>query len=143
MRGLLADVHLQGHLPYLRSLIDELDLGSVLAELELELATFPDIPLDPSLDDRSLWNHCQREGWVLFTENRRADDPNSLQATLADSWKPGCLPVLTLANKTRFEHSPAYAKLVATHVAEVLFDIQVGLGYISNDQPRIYVPRKA
>src|SRR5207244_4496185 len=84
----------------------------------------------------------RRDGYcsLLFTENRRADDPNSLEATLADSWKPGCLPVLTLANKGKFEHSAAYATRVAKHVAELLFDIAMGLNY-STDRPRIYVPR--
>ena len=67
MRGLLADVHLEGHLPYLRRLIDELDVGPIVAELKLDFKTFPEIPLDKDLDDRSLWNSCQQEGWVLFT----------------------------------------------------------------------------
>jgi hypothetical protein len=47
-------------------------------------------------------------------------------------------PVLTLANKGRFEHSPDYAKRVATDVAELLFGIAQGE---YRDQPRIYVPR--
>jgi hypothetical protein len=38
MPGLLADVNLQGHLPYLGRLIDGLGLLDVLAELGLTLA---------------------------------------------------------------------------------------------------------
>ena len=140
MHGLLADVNVQGHLPYLCRLLEQLDEWPVIAALKLQFATFPDLALDRQLDDRSLWHYCQREGWVLFTENRRADDPNSLEATLADSWQPGALPVLTLANKGRFEHSAAYARRVATDVAELVFDIAMG---VTCTQARIYVPRQA
>jgi len=138
MRGLLADVNVQGHLPYLCRLMAQLDEWPVVAALELEFATFANLSLDSRLNDRSLWSYCQHEGWVLFTENRRADEPDSLETTLADSWKPGCLPVLTLANKGKFEHSAAYAKRVATDIAELMFDITVG---DRCDQARIYVPR--
>jgi hypothetical protein len=62
MRGLLADVNVQGHLRYLRQLLETLDLWIVLAELKLDLVTFPDLNLPRGLDDRSLWNHCQQQG---------------------------------------------------------------------------------
>jgi hypothetical protein len=140
MRGLLADVNVQGHLPYLRRLLEILDLWSILAEVHLEFATFTDLGLPRDLDDRFLWNRCQADGWVLFTENRNDDDENSLHATLADSWRMGHLPVLTLANKGRFDHSPWYAKRVATDVAELLFGIAQAE---YRDQPRIFVPRSA
>jgi hypothetical protein len=140
MRGLLADVNVQGHLPYLRQLMVNLDLWPVLAELKLELVTFPDLELSRHLDDRSLWKHCQEQGWALFTENRNHDGPDSLQATLMDCWRIGHLPVLTLANKSKFDHSTAYAERVATDVAELLFGIEHGE---YRDQPRIFVPRLA
>jgi hypothetical protein len=137
VRGLLADENVQGHLPYLRQLLETLGLWPVLAELKLELVTFPDLALARGLDDRSLWNRCQQDGWVLFTENRNHDGPDSLHATLTDSWRVGHLPVLTLANKAAFEHSRGYAERVATGVAETLFGIAHGE---YRDQPRIYVP---
>jgi hypothetical protein len=137
MRGLLADVNVQGHSLYLRRLLETLDLWSVLVELHLDFATFRDLQLPRNLDDRSLWNRCQQDGWVLFTENRNDEDESSLQATLADSWQMGCLPVLTLANKEGFEHSASYAKRVAEDIAELLF----GIAHEEyRDQPRIYVP---
>jgi len=138
VRGLLADVNVQGHARYLRQLLEILDFWSVLAALNLEISVFPELHLPPDLDDRSLWNHCQAAGWVLFTENRNHEDENSLGATLDDSWRQGCLPVLTLANKGRFENSAAYASQVATDVAELLFGIAHG-DYL--DQPRVYLPR--
>src|ERR1700676_4101607 len=118
MRGRVAEVNVQGHLPYLRLLLDTLGLWTVLAELKLDLVTFPDLNLPRGLDDRALWNRCQLDGWVLFTENRNHDGPD-----------------LTLANKGRFEHSRAYAERVATDVAELLFGIVHGE---YRDQDRIY-----
>jgi hypothetical protein len=136
MRGLLADVNVQGHLLYLRHLLEALDLWIVLGELEF--VTFPDLALSRDLDDRSLWIRCQQDGWVLFTENRNDDGPDSLQATLMDSWQPGRLPVLTLSNKGRFEHNRGYAEQVAADIAEILFGVEQGQ---YRDQARIYVPR--
>jgi len=139
MQGLLADVNVQGYLPYLRALLEALNLWTVLAELKLRLVTFPELELPRNLDDRLLWNRCQQDDWLLFTENRNHDGPDSLHATLADSWKMGHLPVVTLANKARFEHDRGYAERVATDVAEILFGIAQEQEYL--DQPRIWVPR--
>jgi hypothetical protein len=138
MRGLLADVNVQGHLPYLRRLLESLDLWPVLAAIPVELATFPDLQIPRDVDDRSLWTRCQELGWVLFTENRNRDGTDSLDATLTDSWREGHLPVLTLANKAKFEHRRRYAERVATDIAELLFGLAQG-DY--RDQSRIYVPR--
>jgi len=87
MRGLLADVNVEGHSGHLRQLLEKLDLWTILMELRLEFATFSDLRIPSALNDRSLWNHCQQDGWVLFTENRNDEDENSLEATLADSWR--------------------------------------------------------
>ena len=139
MQGLLADVNVQGHLPYLRARLEALNLWTVLAELKVRLVTFPELKLPRDLDDRPLWNQCQQDGWLLFTENRNHDGPDSLHATLADSWRMGHLPIVTLANKGRFEHDRGYADRVATDVAEILFGIVQEQKYL--DQPRIWVPR--
>jgi len=138
MHGLLADVNVQGHLPYLRHLLEALDLWPIIEALSLRLVTFRDLQLARNYDDRSLWGRCQHDGWVLFTENRNHDGPDSLQATLTDSWQVGCLPVLTLSDEGRFEHDRPYADRVATDVADLLFGIAQEQQY--RDQPRIWVP---
>jgi hypothetical protein len=138
MPGLLADVNLQGHLPYLARVLAGLGLLDMLQEFGLALATFPDLGLDRGLDDRTLWNYCQANHWVLFTDNRNRDGENSLQATIEDSWREGHLPILTLANKGKFENSAAYAAKVAEDVADLL----VGIFHDGiRDQSRIFVPR--
>ncbi len=138
MPGLLADINVQGHLPYLERLLDGLGLLVLLTELGLTLETFPGLGLDRHTDDRTLWGYCQANAWVLFTDNRNHEDENSLQATIDDSWQVGHLPIITLANKGRFENSEAYAIRVAEGVADVLISVfhdQV------RDQPRIFLPR--
>lgn len=137
MRGLLADVNLQGHLPYLRRLMEGQGLLEILTQLEISLAIFPDLGLDRGIDDRTLWQFCQENGWVLFTDNRNHEDENSLGAVIQDAWREGHLPVLTLANKDRFENNAAYAMRVAQDVAELL--TMAFVDEIRN-QPRIFVP---
>ena len=139
MRGLVADVNVQGHLPYLRRLIETRGLWNILVELKLRFVTFSEVQFERDIDDRVLWNRCQRDGWVLLTENRNHDGPDSLEATLADSWESGHLPILTLANKGRFEHDRNYAEQIADEIAELLFGIANG-EYC--DRARIYVPRR-
>jgi hypothetical protein len=63
---------------------------------------------------------------------------DSLQQTVLDSWQPGHLPVVTLANKIEFERSADYRQRVAIDVAELLFGLANG-DYL--DERRIYVPR--
>jgi hypothetical protein len=137
MPGLLADVNLQGHLPYLRRLMEQLDLLEILTDMGITLVTFPELGLDRHIEDRPLWNYCQANDRVLFTDNRNHEDENSLNATIQDSWREGHLPVLTLANRGRFANSPSYARKVAEDVAEQLV---LALYDGIRDQPRIFVP---
>jgi hypothetical protein len=139
MQGLLADVNVQGHATFLRQVLGrpDINLWEVLRQAGLRFATLRSVRLSNDIDDRSLWNFCQDERWVLFTENRNLRGPDSLGATLEDSWRDGHLPVLTLSNKSRFEENPEYIDRVARDIAELLFGIQQG-EYC--DQPRIYVP---
>jgi hypothetical protein len=137
MPGLLADVNVQGHLPYLRRLMEGQGLLEILTEMGISLVTFPDLGLARATDDRTLWRFCQENHWVLFTDNRNQEDENSLNATIEDSWCDGHLPVLTLANKGKFENSESYAAIVARDVAELLV---VAFVDETRDQPRIFVP---
>jgi hypothetical protein len=101
--------------------------------------TFPELGLDPRMDDRQLWNFCQANRFVLFTENRNHEDEDSLSATISDSWNEGHLPVLTLANKGKFENSASYAITVADNVTDLLY----GIFYEKlQTPPRIFLPLK-
>ena len=54
MPGLLADVNVQGHLPYLRRLMEGLGLLEIRTGMGLSLVTFPDLCLDRGIDDRTV-----------------------------------------------------------------------------------------
>jgi hypothetical protein len=138
LRGLLADENIEGDLPHLRRSLDRLDLWNVLVAVEIDFATFPQLGLLPGMPDRALWEFCQREGWVLLTDNRNKDGPDSLEATLSDSWRVGNLPVLTIADKAKFERNRTYAERVASEIDELLFGIREGE---FRDLQRIFVPR--
>ena len=137
MPGLLADVNVQGHLPYLVRLIKEIGILDLLTDVDITFETFPDRGLDPHMKDRALWHYCQANELVLFTDNRNHEDEDSLNATIQDSWQEGHLPVLTLANKGKFEHRESYATKVANDVANLLF---IALHEKVRNQPRIFVP---
>jgi hypothetical protein len=136
-QGMLADVNVQGHLQFIRGRLAKLGLLPVLVESGIQLKTFPELHINPDIDDRSLWNLCQREGWVLFTEDRNDEGRDSLQSTLADSHQMASLPVLTISSKQMFEHHAGYRDRVAKSIAEVLFGLQQG-EYLGSS--RIYVP---
>ena len=137
MRGLLADVNVQGHLPWLIALLKSIDLWAILIEEGIRFETFADHGLPPRLDDRTLWQFCQSNGWLLFTNDKNNDDPDSLQATMTDTWRVGHLPVLTLSNQGKFVRDREYANRVAGQIAEILIDLRLGG---PRDQPRIFVP---
>ncbi|MHC5540519.1 hypothetical protein ACYOEI_20050 [Singulisphaera rosea] len=134
MQGLLADVNVQGHLTYLKRLVEKQGLLEFLTELGISLANFPDLGLDAGMDDRTLWHYCQRHGWVLFTDNRNHENENPLDATILDSWHERPLPVLSLADKSKFENSANYATRVARDVAEPFVETFV---HEVRNQPRI------
>lgn len=138
MRGLLADANAHGELQFLRRLLQQLELMEVLEAIGIELANFNDLGLPLDLDDRSLWEFCQRHEWVLFTDNRNHDGPYSLEATMRELWLKGCLPVITLGNKSSFQTNRDYASRVASDVADVLFGISQQQQF--RDCPRIFVP---
>ena len=126
VRGLLADENAGGMLVRLRERLIDLKLWPLLVGEGLAFVTFEDLELPPAFPDRALWRTCQAEGWALLTDNRNADGPDSLQATIADSWTAGDLPVVTVGDKRRFERDRDYAETVAADVADILYGLTVG-----------------
>ena len=133
-RGLLIDTNIDGFREYLQALLVKIGLWSTLIEADIEIAMFAEVGIEADLPDRPLWNYCQRDGWVLFTDNRNREGDDSLQATLDELWAVGDLPVLTVANKERFRRDSYYATQVASEIAEILFGVKYGE---FRDQPRI------
>ncbi len=139
MRGLLLDANIQNQREHLRRLLAEAGLVTIFAELQIEITTFAAVGLPLDIDDRTLWSRCQEEQFVLFTENRNHEGPDSLQAAIESAWTQGRLPVLTLGSKRRFERERDYALAVAEDIADVLFGIVQAGEFL--DESRIWVPR--
>lgn len=138
MRGLLADANVEGHADRLYGVLEQMGLWYMLSPFKVQFAKLADLGLPPDIDDATLWSRCQENGWVLFTDNRNEDEETSLQSTLLRLWQPGDLPVVTLADKKKFELIAEYRERVAADIADVLFGILDG-EYC--DRARIYVPR--
>ena len=137
VRGLLADENAGGALDRLYDRLKKLKLLPMLDGEGISYAKFHDLGLPAGFPDRDLWRTCQADGWALLTDNRNADGPDSLQATFADSWAFGALPVLTVSDKRRFSRDDDYADAVAADVADILYGLPDGEYRYA---PRIFVP---
>ncbi len=71
MRGLLADVNIQGHLAKIRYALEAIDLWDFLVAEQIRFETFVDHKLSPHLDDRRLWGFCQSNQLVLITNDKQ------------------------------------------------------------------------
>jgi len=137
MNGLLADENFQGHMPRLQQALRSFDLWDLLAEEGIRFGTFRDHGLKAGLDDRSLWNHCQDEGFILLTYDKNHDGPNSLQATMEDTWNVGRLSMITVSDQDKFSRDGVYAIRVASSIADILVEVREG---DTLDRPRIFAP---
>jgi len=126
VQGLVFDINVQGHYAHFLHLLGALDLADIWLGYGFRVHTVPGLGYPTNVRDRVIWNRSQADELVLVTENRTADDADSLQATIADSLTPDSLPVLTIANKPRFENDRRYALIVAQRFADLTVDISLG-----------------
>ena len=137
MNGLLFDINIQGHFQHLLHLLTALDLLGMWEAEDLDVFTVPQLGYPRDVRDRVIWNRCQADGLVLVTENRNDDGPDSLERTMAESLTPESLPVLTLANKLRFERDRRYALIVADAFLNAVSDTAAGK---NRGVGRLYIP---
>jgi len=138
VRGLLADINVQGQLRVIRTILAEQQLDSILVSLGIHSFTFPEVGLSRGLDDRSIWSFCQEHRFALLTENRNHDGPDSLHAASTEMLLPTTVPVATIAKKSTFDASAVYARRVAFDLAELLFSLRFEQRYWGI--PRVYLP---
>ena len=140
VRGVLFDVNIEGHQAYLMNLLAALDMSDIWQKYNFRTFTVSEFGYPKAVRDRVIWNRCQVERLILFTENRNDDGGDSLERTMADSLGPDSLPVITLSNKGRFEHDRRYALIVAGQFLEKLVDTAEGM---HRGVGRIYLPSRA
>jgi hypothetical protein len=132
---LMADNDAGGHVAILVRIISGGDWNTFWNDLELVTVTFEDLGIDRDVSDAVLWRACQREQVVLITNNRNADDPDSLESTISAENRPDSLPVFTLARAARIATDRAYAERTAIS----LLDYLTGLDDVRGTG-RIFIP---
>lgn len=135
MKGILADVNIEGQVDYLIAIARSGTWAELWRELALDYATFDEVGLDRGAADAEIWQRCQDEGYILITDNRNLDSPDSLEATIRARNSARSLPVLTIGNTERLRHSRDYAEEVVVSLFNTLIDIDTARG-----AGRLYLP---
>jgi hypothetical protein len=131
----MADNDAGGHVAILVRIISSGDWSAFWSGLELVTVTFEDLGLDRGVSDAELWRTCQREHVVLITNNRNANDPDSLESTILAENGSDSLPVFTLARAGRIATDCAYAERTAISLLDYLMRLDDVRG-----TGRIFVP---
>jgi len=135
VKGILADVNIQGHVERLTSLMESEPWREFWEDLHLDYASFDDVGLPHDAPDADVWHLCQELGYVLITRNRNQDGPDSLEATIRAQNTAESLPVLTIADSERLLHGREYADRVVESLLEILMQIDALRG-----TGRLYLP---
>lgn len=134
MKGILADVNIEGHVDLLVALKVE-PWKLFWDDLKLRYFHFVDAGLAPDAPDSLVWETCQKLGLVLVTDNRNRKGADSLEATIQDRNTPTCLPVFTIANVPHLRASRAYADRIIDKMLDFLTRIESLRG-----TGRLYLP---
>ena len=89
MRGILADVNIEGHLARIVAVfLESPEWIEFWSELELTVESFERLGFDPNTPDDEIWRTCQQEGLVLVTTNRNSEGPTSLESVMRNENTP-------------------------------------------------------
>lgn len=135
MKGLLADINVQGQVKILQVVLEDITWKEVWASLGLRFVTLAEVGLAPGSLDAVVWRLCQASDLLLVTANRNKDGPDSLEATIQNENTPTSWPVFTLADAESIRHSRAFAERVVERLLEYLLDIESYRG-----TGRLYLP---
>jgi hypothetical protein len=120
---LVADANIQGHVTRLVARMQGDAWRDYWVHLQLPYLTFADIGLDPADRDSVVWRRCQEHDVFLLTNNRRADGPDSLEATIRDHNTPQSLPVFTIGDADKLLSSSDYADRVIERLFQYLLEL--------------------
>ena len=77
--------------------------------LGLKILRYRDIGLSTGTSDIAIWQYCQDQRFILITDNRNHEGPDSLEEAILNDASHDTLPVLTIGNRERFANDAAYA----------------------------------
>jgi hypothetical protein len=123
VKGILADINIQGHVDLLVVLMKAEPWTIFWDHLQLQYLHFSDVGLAREAPDSLIWETCQKEGLALITENRNKDGPDSLEATIQARNTKEHLPVFTIANVPHLRTSREYADRIIDKLLQSLLRI--------------------
>jgi len=135
MRGILADINIQGQVEILRLILEGDYWAELWRDLSLGMYQFADLGLDAKTPDDVIWRLCQQRELILITANRNEDRPDSLETTIKNENTPRSLPVFTLGDAEGVRHSRSYAERVVEQMLDYLLNIDNYRG-----TGRLYLP---
>jgi hypothetical protein len=135
MPGLLADENADKYLDAVLSVCRSPLWIGLWEELDVRIISFADLSLARSVSDDVLWFACQREGVILFTDNRNSDRPDSLEATILAHNTVSTLPVLTPGESVRLLADQHYLERAAIGLMEIAMELEQYRG-----AGRLYIP---
>jgi predicted nuclease of predicted toxin-antitoxin system len=135
VKGILADVNIQGHVDALVVRMQCEPWKLFWDHLHLQYFHFADVGLAPDAVDSLVWETCQREELILITDNRNKNDQDSLEATIQTHNTPTSLPVFTIGNIPHLRASRDYADRVIDKLLDSLLGIDALRG-----TGRLYLP---
>lgn len=131
MTTLLIDHDMEGQGLLLWGTLSEM---SWVTLLNLKIATFRQVGLPVSSNDRDVWRFAQQHGYFLITNNRNMKGEDSLEQTIREENTATSLPILTVGNASRLKQR-TYREDCATRIAEIVMYPENASG-----RGRIFIP---
>jgi hypothetical protein len=127
----LIDQNLEGYA--------EILLGGIAAKgwldlMPIQFITFAEIGLPLNSSDRIVWRYAQTHQMILITANRRMKGRDSLEQVMREENNSLSLPIITIANLTRFDDR-TYREECIERLIEVSLYIENYLG-----SRRVFIP---
>jgi hypothetical protein len=135
VKGLLADVNIQGQVDLLVERMRSEPWKLFWDELRIAYRHFPEIGLAFDSPDSLVWQNCQRQELILITNNRNRHSDDSLEATIRSEITVHSLPVVTIGSVRRLHQDRDYANQVIESLLDIFLRIDTFRG-----TGRLYVP---
>jgi hypothetical protein len=135
MPGILAEVNVEGHVEWLRRILEDEPWKEAWCNLAAPIHTFTDVGLADNAPDTVVAIRGDQDQLARLAELSNDEGPDSLKAAIRTWDAPDSLPVFTLADAERFRRDKTYADLVAERFLEYLLDIEKYRG-----TGRLYLP---
>lgn len=102
--------------------------------VSLRMMSLRDVGLPQDSNDREIWRYAQAHQCLLFTNNRKMLEPDSLEQTIREENTSTSLPVLTVGNADRLTER-VYREQCISRLLEIAISLEDYLGV-----GRLFIP---